>query len=57
MLQLSAGASWTEATLRDALRDQLAPFKIPQRVRFVDQLPRPHGEMTSVPACGPTERP
>jgi fatty-acyl-CoA synthase len=31
---------WTEATLRAALRAELAPFKIPKYVRFVDQLPR-----------------
>ena len=31
---------WTEATLRDALRAGLAPFKIPKYIRFVDQLPR-----------------
>lgn len=37
---LSGTHHWTETTLRDALRAQLAPFKIPKHVRFVDQLPR-----------------
>jgi fatty-acyl-CoA synthase len=36
----SGARDWTEAALRDALRDELAPFKIPKHVRFVDQLPR-----------------
>ena len=36
----SGGHGWTESALRDALRAELAPFKIPKYVRFVDQLPR-----------------
>jgi fatty-acyl-CoA synthase len=36
----SGACDWTEATLREALRAELAPFKIPKRVRFVNQLPR-----------------
>jgi fatty-acyl-CoA synthase len=32
--------TWTEQSLRDALRERLAPFKIPKHVRFVDSLPR-----------------
>ena len=36
----SEGHGWTETTLRDVLRADLAPFKIPKYVRFVDQLPR-----------------
>ncbi len=31
---------WTESALRDALRAELAPFKIPKYVRFVAQLPK-----------------
>jgi fatty-acyl-CoA synthase len=36
----SGSHGWTESALRDALRAELAPFKIPKYVRFVDQLPR-----------------
>ena len=36
----AAGAEWTEAGLQEALSGQLAPFKIPKHVRFVDQLPK-----------------
>jgi fatty-acyl-CoA synthase len=36
----SGSHDWTEATLREALRAELAPFKIPKYVRFVDQLPK-----------------
>ncbi len=36
----SGTQDWTETTLRDALRAELASFKIPKYVRFVDQLPR-----------------
>ncbi|HEY0715999.1 MAG TPA: long-chain fatty acid--CoA ligase [Streptosporangiaceae bacterium] len=36
----SGTRDWTEATLRDALRAGLAPFKIPKYVRFVPQLPK-----------------
>jgi fatty-acyl-CoA synthase len=32
--------AWTEASLRAALAGQLAGFKIPKQVRFVDELPR-----------------
>jgi malonyl-CoA/methylmalonyl-CoA synthetase len=34
------GASLTEATIRDALRDRLAAFKLPKRVLILDELPR-----------------
>jgi len=30
---------WTEAALQETLRAEVAPFKIPKYVRFVDQLP------------------
>jgi fatty-acyl-CoA synthase len=36
----AAPQAWTEASLREALRTELAAFKIPKYVRFVDQLPR-----------------
>jgi fatty-acyl-CoA synthase len=37
---------WTEDSLREALRGRLAPFKIPKRVRFVEDLPRtPSGKV------------
>jgi fatty-acyl-CoA synthase len=32
--------AWTEAFLRAALAPHLAAFKIPKRIRFVDELPR-----------------
>jgi fatty-acyl-CoA synthase len=42
----TAETSWTEESLRDALRGRLATFKIPKRVRFVDDLPRtPSGKV------------
>lgn len=34
------GASLTEATIRDALRDRLAAFKLPKRVLILDEIPR-----------------
>jgi fatty-acyl-CoA synthase len=37
---VSASGAWTEQALRDALRGELAAFKIPKHVHFVDQLPR-----------------
>jgi fatty-acyl-CoA synthase len=38
--------AWTEDTLRQALREHLATFKIPKHVRFVDDLPRtPSGKV------------
>ena len=37
---LRAGERLTEAELRDYCRDQIAHFKIPQYIHFVDQLPR-----------------
>jgi fatty-acyl-CoA synthase len=37
---LIADAPWTEAAVRDALAGELAAFKIPKHVRFVDDLPR-----------------
>jgi fatty-acyl-CoA synthase len=37
---MTPDALWSEATLRDALRDELAPFKIPKDVRFLAALPR-----------------
>jgi fatty-acyl-CoA synthase len=33
-------APWTQTAMRAALRSQLAAFKIPTQVRFVDDLPR-----------------
>jgi fatty-acyl-CoA synthase len=42
----TAEASWAEDSLRAALRGRLATFKIPKRVRFVDDLPRtPSGKV------------
>ncbi len=37
---IAAPNEWTEDSLRAALRDRLAPFKIPRDVRFVPDLPR-----------------
>jgi len=37
---LKAGASATEADLREFARDHLAHFKVPKSFRFVDDLPR-----------------
>jgi fatty-acyl-CoA synthase len=37
---LDADGDWTEESLRDALRNSLAAFKIPARVDFVPDLPR-----------------
>jgi fatty-acyl-CoA synthase len=31
---------WTEASMRERLRDSLAAFKIPRVIQFVDELPR-----------------
>jgi malonyl-CoA/methylmalonyl-CoA synthetase len=39
-LVLKNGAQLTEAAVQDALCEQLARFKLPKRVIFVDQLPR-----------------
>jgi fatty-acyl-CoA synthase len=37
---LNAGATATEAELRDYARDHLAHFKCPKRIRFVSELPK-----------------
>ena len=37
---LNAGATATEAELREFVRDRLAHFKAPQRCHFVDELPK-----------------
>jgi malonyl-CoA/methylmalonyl-CoA synthetase len=34
------GATLTEAAIVDSVRDQIAGFKVPKRVYFVDDLPR-----------------
>jgi fatty-acyl-CoA synthase len=36
----TAPSVWSEATIREALRDRLAGFKIPAYVRFIDDLPK-----------------
>jgi fatty-acyl-CoA synthase len=33
-------SNWSEAAIREALRDRLAAFKIPAYVRFIDELPK-----------------
>jgi fatty-acyl-CoA synthase len=33
-------SKWSEAAIREALRDRLAAFKIPAYVRFIDELPK-----------------
>ncbi len=37
---IASDPSWTETSLREALRGTIAGYKIPRRVRFVDDLPR-----------------
>jgi fatty-acyl-CoA synthase len=36
----TAGSQWSAATIREALRDRLAAFKIPAYVHFIDELPK-----------------
>jgi fatty-acyl-CoA synthase len=56
-IKLKAGESMTDEEVRDYCRGQIAHFKIPQYIRFVEAFPMTvHGESAEVPDSGTGDR-